>query len=949
MSSSSRERIDAVIDDFEQEWRSRRRPDIGPFLERVSEGNRLAVLRELVPLELEYRLRAGESARVEEYLSRFPAPQAEEAETLELIALEYRVRLDCAERLTVAEYLERFPTLRDTLPAVLGPLRRGPTEVPGYEILDELGRGGMGVVYRARHLRLNRLVALKMILAGGHAGPAERDRLRAEAEAIARLHHPGVVQVYEAGECDGLPFVALELCTGGSLVRLLAAGPLPPRDADRLVEGVARGVQAAHSAQVVHRDLKPANVLLGADGAPKVTDFGLAKCLDGSGQTGSGALIGTPNYMSPEQAAGRGKEAGPATDVYALGAILYECLTGRPPFKAATAMDTLRQVIADEPVAPRRLNAAVPRDLETVCLKCLRKESGRRYASAAALADDLNRFLDNRPILARPVGPLARGWRWCQREPALAISLAGSALVLATAAVVSTLFGLQAVTDRKLAEANAGIATREADRSRDALERAMAADERLLWTVEREMTTHGTLDARSRQSVQDVAERFRGLIDRNGDRPEVRHRSGLARLRLGEAHYLLQEYPQGIAELRTAIGVFEGLVAEYPDTLAYLASLAESLSSAGYQVFYEREPDVDVNKKEANELCERAVALWEQVTRDDQRPEYLHQQAAANYRLAVIARDQKTAALTRAAIGKAQKDDAPARAAMAEAEKEDARARAAFAVAHRRQTEALAQDPHEPKQRRELARLCGSMSNYFYFGGDFEAARESAEAVVSTLRDVVGKDDADPRDDEEWYQAHTLLIDIAARHKDENRIIELFLAVLPETERLAKLNPQNDKFARRLAGIQMSILLTQKAPADVVDWATKAIATLTPLYRGSKEPDFDIWSPLLDAYSRRAQALAQLRRLDEALRDHDEGIALIKVWPGGGQNQKADYLRERHRDRARWQMELGRYREAATDAEAAARFATPAEAGQDRQTAAEARARDGAAVSATVK
>jgi serine/threonine protein kinase len=335
--------------------------------------------------------------------------------TLGLITLEYRVRLDRGEFVRLAEYLERFPAYRDILPANLGPHMVGPPEVPGYEILGELGRGGMAVIYKARHIRLGRLVALKMILAGTHAGSSEHERLRTEAGAIARLNHPNVVQVYEAGECDGLPFIALELCDN-SLDCLLKAGPLPPQEAARLVEQVAAGVHAAHSAKVVHRDLKPANVLLSSEGTPKVTDFGLAKCLDGSLRSGTGGLIGTPNYMAPEQANGQAKELGPLVDVYALGAILYECLTGRPPFRAATVVETLRQVTAEAPLNPRQLCNTLPRDLETICLKCLEKNPSLRYDSAAKLADDLRRFQEGSQIQARPAGPWTQGWRWCRKQ-----------------------------------------------------------------------------------------------------------------------------------------------------------------------------------------------------------------------------------------------------------------------------------------------------------------------------------------------------------------------------------------------------------------------------------------------------------------------------------------------------------------------------------------------------
>jgi serine/threonine protein kinase/outer membrane protein assembly factor BamB len=270
----------------------------------------------------------------------------------------------------------------------------------------------MGVVFKARQVGLERLVALKTLLAAGQADEEERARFRTEAEAIARLSHPHVVQVYEVGEHRGRPFLALELCSGGSLAARLDGTPWPDRRAAELVEALAGAVEAAHRAGVVHRDLKPANVLLAEGGTPKVTDFGLAKRLDvREGLTATGAVVGTPSYMAPEQALGR-KDVGPACDVYALGAVLYELLTGRPPFKAATTLETLHQVVEAEPAPPRLLNPALPRDLETVVLKCLCKDPVRRYPSAAALADDLRAFLDGRPVQARPPGPLAQAWRW---------------------------------------------------------------------------------------------------------------------------------------------------------------------------------------------------------------------------------------------------------------------------------------------------------------------------------------------------------------------------------------------------------------------------------------------------------------------------------------------------------------------------------------------------------
>ncbi|HEY7311843.1 MAG TPA: serine/threonine-protein kinase [Gemmataceae bacterium] len=338
--------------------------------------------------------------------------------------------------------------------------------VPGYEILDELGRGGMGVVYRARQVKADRVVALKMLLAGAYASATELARFRTEAEAVARLQHPHIVPIYEVGEHEGRPFFSMEFCGGGSLSDHLDGTPFPPREAARWIEVLARAMHAAHQKGIVHRDLKPANVLLTEDGAAKITDFGLAKKLDEVGQTNTGAVIGTPSYMAPEQAGGRSREIGPATDVYALGAILYELLTGRPPFKAATALDTILQVVNTEPVPPRRLQPHVPRDLETVCLKCLAKSPAKRYATAADLADDLRRWLRHEPIRARPVGAVGRALKWVRRKPGMAALLAALFLVAVGGLTLVLWQWFEAVSARQQTEdINRDLAKREGELS----------------------------------------------------------------------------------------------------------------------------------------------------------------------------------------------------------------------------------------------------------------------------------------------------------------------------------------------------------------------------------------------------------------------------------------------------------------------------------------------------
>ena len=313
--------------------------------------------------------------------------------------------------------------------------KKGWPILPGYEVLEELGEGGMGVVFKARQLALNRLVAIKMVSSSHRAGAEGRKRFRAEARAIAKLQHPNIVQVFDVGEYDGQPYFSLELCPGGALDRRLATATFEPGAAAELVEVLARAVHAAHQAGVIHRDLKPGNILYAADGTPKLTDFGLAKQLDLPAETWFGAIMGTPSYMAPEQASGAVAEIGPAADIYALGAILYELLTGRPPFKAATSWDTIALVCSEEPVPPARLQPRTPRDLETICLKCLNKQQGRRYSSAEGLANDLQRFLRGEPIAARRTRIPERAWKWARRRPTMA-ALAGTILLACLGALI---------------------------------------------------------------------------------------------------------------------------------------------------------------------------------------------------------------------------------------------------------------------------------------------------------------------------------------------------------------------------------------------------------------------------------------------------------------------------------------------------------------------------------
>jgi tetratricopeptide (TPR) repeat protein/predicted Ser/Thr protein kinase len=481
-----------------------------------------------------------------------------------------------------------------------------PPAVPGYEVLGVLGRGGMGVVYQARQTSLRRLVALKMILAGGHASGEQRARFRTEAEAAARLQHPNVVQIHEVGEHDGLPFFCLEFVDGGSLASRLDGTPWPPRQAAQLLETLARAVHAAHQRGIVHRDLKPANVLLAEDGTPKITDFGLAKVLDAAGPTGSGEIMGTPSYMAPEQTGRYAHAIGPATDVYSLGAVLYELLTGRPPFKGETPLATVAQVAADEPVPPRRLQPGVPRDLETACLKCLQKEPARRYASALDLGDDLRHFLDGEPIRARPVGPAGRLWRWGRRNPKVAGLLAILAVVVAAATATVTALWLLAEERRRAAEDNLALAERRHQEAQAHYRKAREAVGQLSRLGE-EYLSH--VAHQEKLQLEVLAEALRQnleFLQEHSDDPALRQETARTCDRLAGVQMRLGQPQEAERLLRQALDLGEHLADEFPAQAEYRDDLAGYYGSLGFLL-------TDTRPREAEEALRHGVRLMKEV------------------------------------------------------------------------------------------------------------------------------------------------------------------------------------------------------------------------------------------------------------------------------------------------------------------------------------------------
>ena len=496
-----------------------------------------------------------------------------------------------------------------------------PPSIPGYEIEAVLGRGGMGVVYKARHLALKRTVALKMVLAGGHAGPRELARFRVEAEAAARLQHPNIVQIHEAGEAGGHPYCALEFVEGGNLAGKLDGKPMPAREAAKLVETLARAMQLAHSRNVVHRDLKPANILLAADGTPKITDFGLARRLDNdSSETQAGAVMGTPSYMAPEQASGLAHEAGPAADVYALGAILYDCVAGRPPFKGKTVVETLDQVRTQEPAPPSRCQPGVPLDLETICLKCLRKEPEKRYASAAELADELVRYQHGEPIQARPVGRIERAFKWVKRNPVVTAMAAAVVLALAAGATVSYLKYRDAEQQKGIAEKQTEIAQ---GKEKEAKDEAAEAEKALRVAVSQ---TDLSFDALGdlvlkiqidldeapggrhvrQELLEDTMRKLNRLVESPATSDRLFRRYASAHMQLGEILWGLNRRSEAEQEYKKAGEYSERAFQADPTSDKAKANIAANNNRMGdTELFYHK------RLEPARKLYEAALPLWQ--------------------------------------------------------------------------------------------------------------------------------------------------------------------------------------------------------------------------------------------------------------------------------------------------------------------------------------------------
>jgi tetratricopeptide (TPR) repeat protein/tRNA A-37 threonylcarbamoyl transferase component Bud32 len=720
----------------------------------------------------QWRWAKGDRVRIDAYLRQHPELEANEDALLALVMGEILLRQEAEDKPEPQDYIRRWPHLAlqigelfaqtyspgsSPLSAmsgnwVLGPLPNtrdgGGVQIPGYEILGELGRGGMGVVYKARQTQLGRLVALKMIRDAAHAGASERARFRTEAEAVARLQHPNIVQIYEVGEHGGCPFFSLEYLEGGSLSRQLARqGPLAARPAAELVERLARALHEAHLRGIIHRDLKPANVLLALDGTPKIADFGLAKKLDdASAQTQTGDVVGTPSYMPPEQAGGRAREVSPLADVYALGAILYEVLTSRPPFRAESGVQTVLQVLHDEPLPPSRLQPTVPRDLETIVLKCLEKDPAKRYPSAAELADDLHRFLANEPIRARPVGTVERLVKWARRRPTLA------ALVGVSTVALVTLVSLGAWSNVRLRER-----AEEAQRERERAERTsrlarQAVDDMYVQVAERWLSSEPHQDPLQREFLEKALHVYEELAREDSTDPAVQRQRALAYVRVGQIYAALGRRREAEPAFWQAIRIQEELCHQWPDVPDYRQDLANSWNWLGEFLRTGGE-----KLQEAGQAYHMASLKQEMLVKEfPANPAYQRDLARTFYNLGIVRMDQgEPEALGFFNLAITRLDDLIARHPDERDHQQDlARSHLNRGILYRNQGrtddatadygQAIAlfkrlteEEPRQPAYRYELAVSCNNRGMLFFGTGHLREAEADHRAALPLLGELV--------------------------------------------------------------------------------------------------------------------------------------------------------------------------------------------------------------------
>ena len=934
-------------------WRQGLRPDVRIFLREAGEltpSQLAAVLR----IDQRERWWLGQRAPAMAYLHDHPALEAEPEAAIEVIYSEFLLREELGESPSLDEYLLDYPRYAARLRSQVE-LHRALAEDPAtgkestflpvsayslptedaarwpdltnFVILEELGRGGMAVVYRARQRRPSRTVALKLLLAGACASPELLDRLRNEAEAVARMQHPHVVQIFEVTEHDGLTCLVLEYVAGGTLAQKIGGTPQSVNEGARLIETLASTIHQAHAQGIIHRDLKPANVLLTADGIPKITDFGLAKLsVGGVSLTATGETLGTPSYIAPEQIDAR-SPVGPQADVYALGAILYELLTGRPPFRGESSQETIRQVIFDEPIPPSRLRPHLPRDVETICLKCLEREPRRRYQSAEDLADELRRFLDGQPIQARPVGPMGRLWRWGRRDPKTAGLTAAVATLLAVGCVGAGIAALQFqrsyYRERQLLQNE----RRARDLAEDQSRLAMDAIRTYHTGVSQDVLLRQPALKDLRRSLLLGAHDFylrlkENLEGRRSNDSATRLKLAQACLDLGRLDTQIGSMKDARASYEQALALHRGLADEYPAFEKYQSDLANTYTTLG-------DLDTKTGRYDAAESAFHA-ALRIQYALVDQLPEvdqYRNALAGTNSKLGTVyhltgkldlARTAHSTALAiREALVSEQPDNETYRNDLAlahhnlgnyelMAEQLD-RAESSYRSALELREALARQNPDNEVYRIKLCEIQNNLGITLQRAGKYEAAEAAHRAALAILEVLVRNRPA--RSDYQYNLSNThnnlgTLYQLTSRHGQAEASLRLAAEIL---QVLTRDSPDVPDYALDLGACELNLGRNENdryQSLAAVDWLDKAIVKLDDIYR--REPRAGITQDFLfNAYVARAVTLCRLGRYAKALADWDSALMFEpNKEPGWKELERAFTL-----------AHLGRHEEAITVAE----------------------------------
>lgn len=695
-----------------------------------------------------------------------------------------------------------------------------------YDLLEMIAKGGMGVVYKARQRKLNRVVAIKMILSGQFADQVEVDRFYAEAEAAANLRHPNIVAIHEVGELEGQHYFSMDYIPGKSLAELVRENPLPPQRAAQYVEKVAQAMEYAHQQGILHRDLKPSNILLDKSGEPLITDFGLAKRVEsGSQLTMSGTILGTPSYMPPEQATGHG-EVTVRSDVYSLGAILYELLSGRPPFRAASPFETVRQVIQTEPVALRMINPSVPRDLETICHKCLQKEPSARYESAVQLAEELKRYLGGEPILARPIGPVARFARWCRRNPVVA-GLGASAVAFLVLALLATTIGY-VKTSAALA-----VAEIEKQRSDESFRQAREAVDELFTRVSEEaLLNQPGLQPLRQDLLQKALDYYQRFLAQRGDDAALRDELAGTLFRVGLITEEIESPAKALIVYQQAQATQESLLQAAGETAARLELLGNTLNAVG-------------RVQHRMERLDAAAAAYRQAlaTRrklaehDPQNTEYHRQLASTHMNLGLTAKEQ-------------QRFD---------------EARRQMQTAQQVRLQHLERGFDDLKLRRDLGMGYFNLAGLALETGEAAEAETNLVAAIESFEKVLEGDSRDLANQNRLSLCYRTLGDLQAYLQEYDQAQRNYQQARERLEFLAAANPDVPEYRDSLAGVYMNIGLLMQDQG-------KQSEALAAMNRAA-----EILEPLAEAHPRmpnyRRELAATLRAIGDAQAAAGDGDA----------------------------------------------------------------------------